>query len=326
MNDSCWDELGIAPTADDRAIRRAYAARLKTADTEGDPAAFMRLRQAYEDALADADDDFEPVRLPPAAAAANPVGEGVAAVTEERGELPGDDIAAFDAAFSSALGAVDTRAALAAVKTALAQGVVPLGGESRVLRALVSCGLDESDVSLETLEEMERLAGRGQAPPGSGALAKLWPDLRAKVEALRWLRQIEAAARRGDGRLFPRSDARVARAILGGSLRRLRRRDHAALRKQIAEARRHLFWLEVKLDIDRMDNRLTRRERWWIGLLAAEFMALVGLTHFYGEAWPLVLGLFGVMLITVGSFLRPVGIAFLMVLGWMLVSLYARAG
>ncbi len=54
-----WDELGIAPTDDRGAVRRAYAARLKTAAPDADPQGFARLRQAYEQALAAAETTVE---------------------------------------------------------------------------------------------------------------------------------------------------------------------------------------------------------------------------------------------------------------------------
>ena len=47
-----WDELGLDGPADVRAVRRAYAARLKGQRPEEDQAAFTRLRAAYERALA----------------------------------------------------------------------------------------------------------------------------------------------------------------------------------------------------------------------------------------------------------------------------------
>lgn len=47
-----WQLLGIAPTEENRAIRVAYAARLKAIDPESDPQAFIRLRNAYERVVA----------------------------------------------------------------------------------------------------------------------------------------------------------------------------------------------------------------------------------------------------------------------------------
>ena len=47
-----WDVLGIDPTDDPKAIRRAYAARLRQMDPDREREAFARLREALEWALA----------------------------------------------------------------------------------------------------------------------------------------------------------------------------------------------------------------------------------------------------------------------------------
>lgn len=50
MRGGIWEILGIAQTSDQRAIKRAYATMLKQHKPEDDPAAFQRLRQAFEEA------------------------------------------------------------------------------------------------------------------------------------------------------------------------------------------------------------------------------------------------------------------------------------
>lgn len=66
MQVDCWQVLGIAPTDDERAIKRAYAAQLKHNKPDKHPEGFRQLREAYEQALdirlyyadfIDADDD-----------------------------------------------------------------------------------------------------------------------------------------------------------------------------------------------------------------------------------------------------------------------------
>ena len=52
-----WDLLGIQPTQDVRAIKRAYAQQLKHTRPDDDPLAFQQLHQAYKTALALAAND-----------------------------------------------------------------------------------------------------------------------------------------------------------------------------------------------------------------------------------------------------------------------------
>lgn len=51
-SDFPWPVLGLAPTEDERAIRRAYADRLRAMDPDADPDAYVRLRAARDVALA----------------------------------------------------------------------------------------------------------------------------------------------------------------------------------------------------------------------------------------------------------------------------------
>ncbi|MDO8035286.1 J domain-containing protein [Janthinobacterium sp. SUN128] len=66
---SLWAILGTEPTGDERALKRAYAKRLKVTRPEDDPAAFQELREAYEYALRHAHLFSEELPEPPAAEA-----------------------------------------------------------------------------------------------------------------------------------------------------------------------------------------------------------------------------------------------------------------
>jgi hypothetical protein len=54
MASNCWDTLGIAATDDVRAIKSAYAVKLKAFDPDTDPNYFLKLRSARATALATA--------------------------------------------------------------------------------------------------------------------------------------------------------------------------------------------------------------------------------------------------------------------------------
>ena len=51
---SCWKILEINSTSDEKAIRRAYAKKLKVTRPDEDPAGYQALRAAFDEALVQA--------------------------------------------------------------------------------------------------------------------------------------------------------------------------------------------------------------------------------------------------------------------------------
>jgi hypothetical protein len=87
MTAACWDELGIGATDDLVAIRRAYSARLKEIDADQDREGFIRLRESYDLARAEAAHRLEPAYDAPPPP--EPVNEAAAPAMEAAPDFDG---------------------------------------------------------------------------------------------------------------------------------------------------------------------------------------------------------------------------------------------
>lgn len=262
-----WEELGIEPTFDAKAIRRAYAERLKSIAANADIAAFQRLRRAYEMALAIAArkealpaggvSDAKPPFTRTGQPKRSSIGAEPIQASTLRSGMPSalSDLAPEVNRFLEALGRAleerDSRRALALLDEGMSKAFLPLRPEQPVIDRLAELLAEDQTLPAETFR---RLAGSlgGGAAIGRSAAAPSTPLARAiaRLEAAGWYaRLLTRAQQRGFGP--GRRDRAVARIMLGQSRWWQWTADLWTLRclqTELAELDRHAPWLRPRID------------------------------------------------------------------------------
>ena len=281
-----WDELRIAPCADPKAIRRAYAARLKKLDPDRDPNGFARLRDAYEWALKRAgEDEARSSEAPPASADhdADAVEDDPHTATRPQAEAetePEDEEAvsarsateqalavglqpplpasehddnrdqALLAALDAALRRGDANAAMVLYYRAAATGALSLESAPDVTERLLAVAVDDMTLAAPAFRNLARIAGADK--PRSRAQAASQSELQrrvlARLRAEEWYDHLLVKAKQRKGRAA-RRQAKIARLILGQIGRyRQPRVDKIALRSWINQYKSHAVWLGDRID------------------------------------------------------------------------------
>jgi hypothetical protein len=284
-----WEKLGITPTNDAQQIRRAYANRLKSIDGDRDGAAFMRLRQAFEAALAWAERDKSnllraPERIaseesPPHERAATATAQDTAAaVSEEHGAETGAALADC----RRAIAAGNAEAGFRLLQAAFAQGLIPLAADSEVFAALMAVAVADRSLPAERFAEMAHFGNWHLAPVA-------WDELRDQVmtrldaEAWygglivaaarpisRWIGFDKDAQRYWHRRIDERNDALL---FLGRSWRWSYYVQAAewSMKRLLAQYDLYAPWVEDRIDAKRLAwlRKTAALPRWRLWLLAA---------------------------------------------------------
>ena len=258
-----WDELGIAPCDDPKAIRRAYAARLRKLDPDRDPEAFARLRRALEWALGSAGKEGAGLRT----SAASPPPARKAPKTEPQPPVPApddDDVRdrALLVALDAALRRRDVREATALYYRAAATGALSLKSAPETIERLLAVAVDDLTLDGAALRHLTRTVGLAAPQFRAPVAFELRRRVFARLQAEDWYEELLAQAKQRRGRAA-RQQAKIARLLLG----RIGRYwnpdvDNTALNSSIAQYKIHAAWLEDRIDsawVSWIERRRMRR-------------------------------------------------------------------
>jgi hypothetical protein len=279
-----WAALGIAPTADAAAIRKAYADKLRGIDQDREQAAFMALRQAFTQALR--------LARPVAAAEIGPAEVYDAPRPPPDAAQLRDEsrIAGLWSAFAAAEAQGAAGPAHRIYQNLLALGAgAPQGGISPLtLRMALIAAKDTAmpmpaaDAMLQHLGLDAMMLERHKNLPGIVELTAL---CNRRLAADLWLRGLEAqAAQNSWGRRGRRHAVQVARFMLG------RRRgifglNAGLLRRELDKFEQHRPFVAATLNTDRLDEARKLAPRWiyrhseriisWLVVVALALAAVV---------------------------------------------------
>ena len=259
-----WQELGIAPTVDVKAIRRAYAARLRAIDADRDLAAFQQLRAAYEAALrrgmsrpvatvipsppreTQADDPPRPLprpQPPPPAPTADdpprplprpqPPPPAPTAEDLERAQLRRD--------VNAALQAQDFRTALQHVIGGLARGTLSLGEREPVLESVMPGVVRDTSIRADDYLSLLRQSGWSTVPGARERVSPTRQQAMARGEAELWFLRLSAQAKHRTNR--------AARLLLRGTpVLFLSAPSIKELQQEIVRYRHYSTWIAHRFD------------------------------------------------------------------------------
>jgi hypothetical protein len=274
-----WEELGIPPTDDLKAIRKAYAARLRIVGKSGDRIAFQRLRAAYERAILFAQGHRQPqlATCGPAPTVLRP-SETTEVKHVAQEEIPGDELAQIQ----SAVAAHNTELAVTLYERGLAQGTLPLGKHHAVLDHIMSGPVNDLSLDQAGYMALVKRVGWDNAQIG-WPISPVHSAAMSRLEAEKWLKHLSETERGAKSiwsllwatrvdqwiRVLMRRrwERRNARLLLVDwpQLPRISLRSVADLRALVTQFHHYEKWLKGRITehaVERADRLLILDQRW----------------------------------------------------------------